>query len=90
MHGASRNVPRRPLLHCAENRTAVRTFSKPDDRQQHSLFEGAKNLRHDAYIVVLIAQPGKRPPAPVERSSRAPASTTTLPRISASLPGIGV
>ena len=36
----------------SQNRPAVRLVVQPEDREQHRLFEGTKDVSHDAYIVV--------------------------------------
>jgi hypothetical protein len=51
VHGAGSNLSIKPRLHLVENCPAICLISQPEDREQYSLLEIAKNVGHKAYNV---------------------------------------
>lgn len=54
MHRTSCNISLHAFLNFLQDRSAVGSISKPDDREHYRLLKGSKGIGHNTYIVGLI------------------------------------
>ena len=56
MHGAGCNFSIKPRLYFVKNGPAIGPISQPKNREQYSLLEIAKKIRHKAYNVAFAGE----------------------------------
>src|SRR5262249_21162546 len=56
VHGAGGDLSIEPLLYLIENGPAIRLLPQPENGEQYSLLEIAKDVRHEAYNVAFARE----------------------------------